>query len=615
MRRLSPLSYAAFAALLAAASGASASEQIFETWNTAACEVTDTAAFSIDSPVHLDSIELWYRWGADERSVDYTVAFNGKAIGVGTLVRGDCDPRQEAWCLAHAEPGAKLVPGSYTIKTKRARICRNAASGGQGFIRAFGSRQKTQPAPEVSSKEPAPGPAEQKAPSGESGEKPLISEETLFDGKLDGRWVQHSAEGGDFDRDARIENGALVVKVAEGNGDGNVGILSPKALVWLDDFGRKAETTVTFNFDPVETTGLAVSLAIPGYGEVRGNPPAAPDVTMTWSRAVDGASAKADFYLNIRGRSPFKTLTLPARAPSKVSVKLRPREVAWSVDDGEEIVAAFPEARAGQGLHIYAYSQAAVRNAAVSMKLTSIVLHQTRDPARGATRDVERAVIFDGKESPLWEPFGREGGDFSKFARYQNGLLVVDVPAGNWWGETGIVSANPVLHPERFSDIAPYRFTVHADPARTSGFAIAFGSERVHNWWSHHTAWTSLIRGAAGRYVLTLRYSPYETWERTVPGPWNGDLVITIGADGITAEIPEGPSIRAPRPFIERADYYAGIFSRPTAAGEASSIALRSITRERLIPADLPPAELWKFVPSEQFDPNAFLSDLGKQLQ
>lgn len=124
-----------------AAESAAAPAPIFETWNTATCEVTDTATLTIDGSVHVDAIELWYHWGADERAVDYTVAFNGQKIGSGTLEPGKCDPHDEGWCIARAEPGADLVPGSYTIQTPQAQICRNADSGGQGFIRAFGSRR------------------------------------------------------------------------------------------------------------------------------------------------------------------------------------------------------------------------------------------------------------------------------------------------------------------------------------------------------------------------------------------------------------------------------------------------------------------------------------------
>ena len=143
MQRTNPFLCALIPAFvaMAATSAAFAAEQIFENWNKAACEVTDTATLTIDGPAHLDAIELWYHWGADESAVDYTVAFNGQQLGSGTLERGECDPQQQDWCIARAEPGAELVAGSYTFQTKQAQICQNAESGGQGFIRGFGSRK------------------------------------------------------------------------------------------------------------------------------------------------------------------------------------------------------------------------------------------------------------------------------------------------------------------------------------------------------------------------------------------------------------------------------------------------------------------------------------------
>ena len=598
MQRINPVSVA-FAALLATTSAASASEQIFETWNTAACDVTDTAAFTIDIPLYLDRIELWYRWGAGESSVDYTVAFNGQAIGNGTLQRSACDPHQEGWCVARAEPGAELVPGSYTIKTKRARICRNSASGGQGFIRAFGSRQKAEPAPLQPTS---------------SSEWPRPSEESLFDGKLDERWVQHSAEGGDFERDAHWEDGTLAVKVAAGHGEGNVGILSPKALVWLDDFGLKAETTVTFNFDPAETTGFAISLAAPGYGGVRGNPPGAPDRTMVWTQSPDGKPAKAEFYKNLTSRSPFRALDLPAEAPDKVTVTLRPYEISWSIDGGEEVVAEFPEARPGQGLHLYVYSQAAARDAAVSMKLKSIVLHRQADPAVPATKVIEQVNVFEGKEDTKWEPVSIEGGDFSKFAHYEKGLLAVDVPTGNWWGTTGILSVDPVLAVDAYSDVAPYRFTVRTDPARSKAFFVALGAERAQNMWPYHDVLAGIIQNEDESYALQVYRSPYEDWVRTFAGPWNGDLVITLGLEGMSVSVPGGPTISAPASIRDFATYYLGVFTRPKEVSKPSSFALKSITRERLIPADMPADELWNFQTPEQFDPAAFMRDLQVNL-
>ena len=87
-------------------------------------------------------------------------------------------------------------------------------------------------------------------------------------------------------------------------------------------------------------------------------------------------------------------------------------------------------------------------------------------------------MIFEGKESPLWEPIGLAGGDFAKFARYEKGLLAIDVPAGRSWSKTGLVSAAPALQVAPYGETAPYRFIIRTDPERTSGFVVAFTAER-----------------------------------------------------------------------------------------------------------------------------------------
>ena len=279
----------------------------------------------------------------------------------------------------------------------------------------------------------APNGKEAVAQEGVAEAVPLVTHEVLFDGTLGDSWVAHSASGGDFARDARLEKGTLAVDVPAESGWGNAGILSPGGLVWLDDLGPNAEATVTFSFDPKRTTGFVVSLTVPG-----GNPWGAPHVTMAWSRVADGASGEARFFLS--STEPFKTIELPAASPAQVKVMLRPYEVAWSIDGGDEIVGAFPSARPGTGLHVGAYSNTFVWNASVSMALKSITLDQVRDPVVEAMKAVEDGVLFDGTESSDWEPISVGGGDHATWGRYRGGYLVVDAPEGSGWGQAGIVS-------------------------------------------------------------------------------------------------------------------------------------------------------------------------------
>jgi hypothetical protein len=120
---------------------ANASAQvIYENWNPAACDVTDAATLPLDRPTRLQRVDIWYHWAASEASTRYSVSSNARTIAEGDLVRAECDPYQPAWCVARVELGFDVSPGAYVFRTPRAAICQNAGSGGQGFIRAFGSQ-------------------------------------------------------------------------------------------------------------------------------------------------------------------------------------------------------------------------------------------------------------------------------------------------------------------------------------------------------------------------------------------------------------------------------------------------------------------------------------------
>jgi hypothetical protein len=126
-------------ALLSGLTAPALAQQLSENWNTAACDFTDVATLALARPTNLQRVDIWYRWAANETSVHYSVSQDGAAVAEGDLTRAECDPYQTAWCVARVEPGADLQPGTYVFRTAHARICQNAGSRGQGFIRAFGT--------------------------------------------------------------------------------------------------------------------------------------------------------------------------------------------------------------------------------------------------------------------------------------------------------------------------------------------------------------------------------------------------------------------------------------------------------------------------------------------
>lgn len=583
------------------------SSRLFDNGNPGAVQNRPTrpTVFRLDQPTRITSITT-YHWNGGSGSSAGSVALRSDS----GEVFGPWPVRVNERVYWVAQPDLTVPPGAYTVlDSSPATWSQNAGSGGAGmaWVEGYATR---------ASREGTRERAAQSAPA-TSTPSPTDTTSVLFRGALDERWARHAAAGGSFDRDARLENGrALVVAVPPNNGAGQVGLLSPRPLVWLDDFGRSASCSLTFRFDPQRTTGFSVALTVPHNNGVAGNQPGAPGVLLTWTRAVDGASSKLELHVNPHAEGAFRTLKLPAAAPREVILTLRPYEIDWRIDGGTEIVDEFPQARTGQGLHVYVFSNAPQWQAPVSMALEEITLDQHRDPVPSQkTKIVGKALLFDGHADPFWEPVAVAGGDFARFARYGGGALVVDVPAGSGWGKTGLMSTRPALHVERRSDVAPYRFTVRVDPERTTGFVVALSAARAADMWSaEHLVWISLIRSESGTYELFLQQTPYFSWARPLTRRWNGELTVALASDGLRVSVPGGPTIRTPNGTRDDADYYLQVIAHPARSSAPARLALRSVLRERVLPPGLPAAERWGFLSPDEFKPDALLRDLQGDL-
>jgi hypothetical protein len=113
-------------------------DKIYDNWNTDACGYTDRAPLDLQAPAHLQRLEVWYHWRGQESAVAYTLSRGGQTVRSGMLLRADCDPYQDAWCVARDAVDLDLGRGLYIIRTERPRVCQNAGSGGSGFVKAFG---------------------------------------------------------------------------------------------------------------------------------------------------------------------------------------------------------------------------------------------------------------------------------------------------------------------------------------------------------------------------------------------------------------------------------------------------------------------------------------------
>lgn len=448
-------------------------------------------------------------------------------------------------------------------------------------------------------------------------------EVALFDGQLGAVWLPYSAAGGDFNRHARLDGKTLVVDVPAGNIWGNVGILSPAPVVWLDALEGGGEAEVTFAIDPDRSDGFALALAHPGYGGVGGNPPGNPSVNFSWYRPKGSSGAFADVHFHPHGEGAFDRQEVAARPPAEVHFTVRPGEVTVAAEGMTPVTHPFPVAQDGAGLRVYAYSIVPEVNAPTRFVLRRITLHRRAGaaasqpaPAPGV-EPLPAREVFAGAPSPAWEPIGVAGGNFDAFARYGGGALAINVPAGNSWGKTGLLSAEPLVRLDERVRLTPTRIELRLDPAVPENLNVALSGKKIADMWLSHLAWYSFTYdGERGVWVMGIRLSPYQEWSRDIDAGWmaehwDGRLRIDVG-DGWTAlAIPDGPKVYATAPAGPGYALFAVIQAHAPEEGKAAQLTLKRVDVGLATPTGMDADSRWALLEPEDFDPNAFLSDLS----
>lgn len=113
---------------------------VFDNWNTGACALTNNASFRLNVPTQIVGIELWYNWQRGEGGLAFEISARGRSIARGELARGSCDPYQTAWCTAVASLATVADAGDYVVRVSRGRLCQNAGSRNNGFVRVRGTQ-------------------------------------------------------------------------------------------------------------------------------------------------------------------------------------------------------------------------------------------------------------------------------------------------------------------------------------------------------------------------------------------------------------------------------------------------------------------------------------------
>ncbi len=92
-------------------------------------------------------------------------------------------------------------------------------------------------------------------------------------------------------------------------------------------------------------------------------------------------------------------------------------------------------------------------------------------------RSPENEVLFDGTDSDRFVHIA-DNLEFDRFARFENGALVVDVPENGGSGRVGLQGPAPLVWLDGFVGDAEVTVTFTIDPAQSTGFVLALGEPK-----------------------------------------------------------------------------------------------------------------------------------------
>jgi hypothetical protein len=422
--------------------------------------------------------------------------------------------------------------------------------------------------------------------------------------------------GGDFASFARIDQGALVVDAPAGHSWGHTGLLSaPFAGVFLDNFGAGARQTFTFRFDPARSHGFVIAIVGDRDWCVRGGQP--PGVGFVFAPKEQGGGSTAR-WIDVASAGETRAQVETAAAGAKeVSIVLTPGKASATVDGVKLPEGPVKGMENLTGYAICVFSQGRTADQPGSFALREIVVDRVPSapekepkPAPGVA-PLPLVTLLGAKSAVEWETTGLNGGDFAKFGKLADGRPTVSVPAGNSWGNTGVLSKTPVVVFDPFAAEAPYRLRFKFDPRQPTDFVVQLMSPRTWDW-HYQMEVVGLNRRDGKSLDMFVRYCPGADIRRPAPQQWNGDFDIVLHQGWVTAEIPGAFAIRCDSGSLAYGlQLFAGVLSAPEKEGQPAGFALQGVTIQRIAPDGMSAAMRWRYLDDKSFDPASFEKDLA----
>ena len=387
-------------------------------------------------------------------------------------------------------------------------------------------------------------------------------------------WEKLQAAGGNFDAFARFNGGALVVDVPAGNNWGKTGLYSRERIFTLGD----GPTHISVRLDPARTTAFCVAFAASPHPDVW----VLQNAWLTWTRPSSAAQASLWFGNTQNGNDGRLDELLAPTPPAELTFTLQPGRASVRLPDGKIRTINLGWLKPGTPIfaHVFAHAPEAQRPA--KLALTGFAVAVGAQPAQTVPivplHSASTAVPV-GALGDIWDKLAAAGGNFDAFARFERGALVVEVPAGNNWGKTGLLS-----HERLFTlGKEPVTVAVKLDPARTSGFCFAFAPSPHPDVWVLQNAWLTWTvppdaQQADLNFVNTQNGGDGHAADKLGLTP-PATLVFTLQPGRIDVRLPDGKTHSIALGWMkEGTPIYGHFFAHPAAAGLSAKLALTGVT-------------------------------------
>jgi len=575
-------------------------------------------SFTLKAPVYLRTVST-YHWNEGRGAAPGTMSLSD--AGGATLgpwrARGESGQGGAPNVNWVAEVNQRLEPGRYVLQTSDDQSwSTNEKRGWKGFYtieyQLYPAIAQSTPTPQSTATPPNPPPPVKTAWT------PPPAHESLFAGSLDAGWEKVEVAGGDFANFAHQEQGALVVDAPAGHSWGRTGLVTaPANWLFFDNFAGEARQTFTFRFDPARTHGFVAAVVSDRDWCVKGGQP--PGVAVVFAPKADGQGSNASLADLAANGERRASVDVAATGVAELVIVMTPGNASATVDGVKLAEGKIKGMENASGYAVCVYTQGRDVNLPGSFALREITVDRVegapqKEPQLASGVEQFPVVTLLGPKATVqWETTGVNGGEFAKFGKVVDGAVVVDVPKGDGWRNTGVLSKTPAITVDSFAAEAPYRFVFKFDPRATTDFVVQMMTPRTWDW-HYQRVWFGINR-RFGQLFFFLKYCPGADALRLMPHQWNGDVEATVHEGWAEVGVPGAFHMRCDASGVGlNTELFAGILSAPDKEGAPAAFSLRSLTVQRIPPDGMTNAQRWRYVDDKSFDAKSFLSELDQDL-